>query len=97
MKVKKLIAKLQERNYRIIKVVNIENKSWALQEKIIYRPQYKRFFLWFNFIEPERNLSRRIYHKWCNIEFDSLEEVRLFLDRQSKIVYYEQEFKYKTK
>ena len=82
--------------YRIIKVVNIENNRWGLKEKIVYRPQYKSFFFWINFGAFECNLSTRFQTNWVNTEFNSLEEAQIFLDRQGKVGYYEQEFNYKA-
>tara|TARA_R110002126_G_scaffold46379_4_gene130591 strand:+ start:3458 stop:3727 length:270 start_codon:yes stop_codon:yes gene_type:complete len=82
--------------YRIIKVVNIENKPWRLKEEVVYRPQYKRFFFWINFGAFENNLSTRFCTKWVNTEFDSLKQAEIFLDRQSKVGYYEEKINYKT-
>ena len=83
--------------YRIIKVVNIQNKAFGLKEEVVYMPQYKKFFFWINFGEFECNYSTRFDTKWVNTEFASLRQAEIFLDRQGKIGYYEEEFNYKTK
>jgi len=84
--------------YRIIKVVNIENKPWGLKEEVVYRPQYKRFFFWNNFVEKLEPFGAARLHPtgWEIVEFTSLEAAESFLDRQGKIGYYEQEFNYKA-